>query len=138
MLKKKKKGLCPARGKTDSLMAGLNCGYPSLTAFPILRDVCDVFLAIGDKWAKHAVRELNKASIISGESGAAGLGGLMALIFWARTLWSRTGSGRSGSGSSENGSEGVVNFNESSVVLIISTEGDTDSEIYRKILQENH
>jgi diaminopropionate ammonia-lyase len=43
-------------GKTESLMAGLNCGVPSTAAFPILRDLTDVFVSVSDDYARKAVR----------------------------------------------------------------------------------
>ena len=33
-------------------MSGLNCGLPSTTAWPVLRDLADGFVAFGDQYAK--------------------------------------------------------------------------------------
>ena len=34
-------GLLFCKGATDSIMSGLNCGLPSTTAWPVLRDLAD-------------------------------------------------------------------------------------------------
>ncbi|HET8946654.1 MAG TPA: diaminopropionate ammonia-lyase [Candidatus Polarisedimenticolia bacterium] len=70
-------------GRQDSIMAGLNCGLPSLAAWPTLRRGIDLFLSIEDRYAAEAVRLLwtgdQQAFIEAGESGAAGVAGLLAL-----------------------------------------------------------
>jgi len=67
-----------------SIMAGLNCGTPSLVAWPIIKQGMDVFMSISDSYSEEAVRTFyypkdTDPRIISGESGAAGLAGLLAL-----------------------------------------------------------
>ncbi|MDQ3265855.1 MAG: diaminopropionate ammonia-lyase [Myxococcota bacterium] len=76
--------LCPTRGGQRTLMAGLNCGTPSLAAWPLLRQGVDLFVSIEDPAAVEAVRRLahpvgGDAEVQSGASGAAGLGALLAL-----------------------------------------------------------
>ena len=61
-------------------MSGLNCGIPSLLAWPIVRDSADVFLAIEDSWALEAMRAYHRHGVVAGESGAAALAGLLALL----------------------------------------------------------
>jgi diaminopropionate ammonia-lyase len=68
-----------SRGAQDSIMAGLNCSEVSLTAWPSIRRGVDAFLAIEDRLAIDAMSLLRGAGINSGESGAAGLAGLLAL-----------------------------------------------------------
>ena len=41
-------------------MSGLNCGLPSTTAWPVLRDMADGYVAFGDAYARDAVRALAK------------------------------------------------------------------------------
>jgi diaminopropionate ammonia-lyase len=94
-----------AKGKQNSIMAGLNCGTPSLVAWPLLREALDGFVAVDDAYAEDAMRQL-APKVVSGESGAAGLAGLLALPKEA----------------------------QGQDVLLISTEGDTDPESYRRIL----
>jgi diaminopropionate ammonia-lyase len=68
-----------------TIMAGLNCGYPSISAFATLRSSVDAFIAIPDQWTERAMRALatprgTDPPIVAGESGAAGVAGLMALV----------------------------------------------------------
>jgi len=105
-----------------SIMAGLNCGVPSLAAWPILKDAVHVFIAIEDRFAEEAMRELYFAEgedepIISGESGASGLAGLMALC-------------------KEDAFKPIrdrMKLSDCSV-LVINTEGDTDPENFKQII----
>lgn len=76
----------PARatGSVDSVMAGLACGETSPLAWRFLRDSVDVFMTIEDGDAVQAMRLLAAGGprdqpIVAGESGAAGLAGLVAL-----------------------------------------------------------
>lgn len=66
-------------GPHTSVMAGLNAGIPSLTALPILLAGMDAFCAISDEAAWHAVRTLARYGIPAGETGAAGLAGLLSV-----------------------------------------------------------
>ncbi len=71
-------------GNLKTIMAGLNCGTPSPIAFEIIRSSVHLFVAIGDEWAKHAMRKFycpsgDDTQIESGESGAAGLAAMLAM-----------------------------------------------------------
>jgi diaminopropionate ammonia-lyase len=66
-------------GADASIMAGLNCGAPSSAAWPAMRDGIDAFVAVEDEQARAAMRLLAGAGVVSGESGAAGLAGLLEL-----------------------------------------------------------
>ena len=108
-------------GALDTIMAGLACGEPSMLAWKILDRGADAFLAIEDEWAMQAMRRLaapaaGDASVVAGESGAAGLAGLLALGA-SSALFNQAG------------------LNGSSRVLIFNTEGATDPELYRSIVQ---
>jgi diaminopropionate ammonia-lyase len=59
-------------------MAGLNCGETSAAALPILLGAVDVAIAIDDCWLESATRLLADEGLVVGESGAAGLAGLLA------------------------------------------------------------
>lgn len=107
-----------AKGKQNSIMAGLNCGTPSLLAWPAIRAAVDFFLAVDDSWAEDAMRRLAKASVVSGESGAAGLAGLLALALDPALAQERA----------------ALPLGKESTVLLISTEGDTDPVNYRRIV----
>jgi diaminopropionate ammonia-lyase len=65
-----------ASGSQNSIMHGLNCGEVSLTAWPEIRRGADLFLGIEDEFATEAMELL--APMDSGESGAAGVAGLIA------------------------------------------------------------
>mgnify|MGYP001766014063 CR=1 FL=1 len=97
----------PAEGRT--CMAGLNCGTPSDIAFGSNLHGYDVFVTVDDMWAEEAVRLLHADGIDAGESGAAGLAGLLA---------ERVGLG----------------LGPDDVVLVFLTEGPTDPENFRRII----
>lgn len=97
-------------GKTDSIMSGLNCGMPSTTAWPIIRDIANLYITIGDRWAKKAMRKMRDENIVSGEAGAAGVAAILA----KSSL-----------------------FDENSIVLTINTESDTDPDDYKKIIESS-
>jgi diaminopropionate ammonia-lyase len=69
---------------TQTMMAGLRCAEPSPAAWPAIRDGIDAFVAIPDSIAAHAMAALASGThgdpaILSGPSGACGVGALMAL-----------------------------------------------------------
>lgn len=68
-----------SKGAQNSIMAGLNCVEVSLTAWPSIRRGVDMFAAIEDQLTIEAMSLLRESGIDSGESGAAGLAGLLAL-----------------------------------------------------------
>lgn len=107
--------LTPVPGPHDSVMAGLNCGLPSLIAWPLLQAGLDSVLAIDDAYACQGVRELAALGITAGETGAAGIGGLLAIAAHPNLLQ------QAGIGSQ-------------SRVLVISTEGATDPAARTRLL----
>jgi diaminopropionate ammonia-lyase len=66
-----------AKGTQNSIMQGLNCGEVSHSAWPVVRRGVDLFVAIEDALARNAMALLEP--IDSGESGAAGLAGAIAV-----------------------------------------------------------
>ncbi|QIZ38628.1 diaminopropionate ammonia-lyase [Saccharopolyspora sp. ASAGF58] len=64
-------------GPQRSIMAGLNCGTPSMIAWPDVSRGFDAFVTVTDSAAEEAVRLLYADGVFSGESGAAGLAGLL-------------------------------------------------------------
>lgn len=71
------------RGTVDSVMAGLACGETSPLAWRILQPAVDVFMTVDDATAEQAMRTLadgdaDDVPVLAGESGAAGLAGLVA------------------------------------------------------------
>jgi diaminopropionate ammonia-lyase len=107
-------------GPHDSIMAGLNCGRPSLVAWPTLISSIDVLVAVEDEPAREAMRLAARTGIVSGETGAAGLGGLLQLL-------------HSGEGGE---ARRLLGVNEDTRVLVFNSEGATDPYAYRKIVAE--
>ncbi|EMI4517109.1 diaminopropionate ammonia-lyase [Vibrio parahaemolyticus] len=106
-------------GDLSSIMAGLACGEPNPLTWPILRDCSRYFIAVEDNVAATGMRMYGNPlagdqAITSGESGAITLGTLNEIV-------------------KHNGNVGL---NEDSVVLLFSTEGDTNPERYRHIVWE--
>jgi diaminopropionate ammonia-lyase len=50
-------------GPHDSIMAGLNCGRPSIVAWPIVSAGIDAFIAVPDERAREAMRALARAAL---------------------------------------------------------------------------
>src|SRR5690606_21063205 len=107
-------------GPHRSIMAGLNCGMPSLIAWPVMRDGIVAFVAVGDKRATQAMRALAADGLVSGETGASGAAGLIELF--------NNETGRSAFES--------LGLSQASRVLLLSTEGATDPEFYRSVVGE--
>jgi diaminopropionate ammonia-lyase len=107
-------------GPHRSIMAGLNCGLPSEVAWPLVSQGIDLFLAIEDDRSRQAMRALARGSvgITAGETGAAGVGGLIELLSGEQAELFRS----------------LLRIGETSKVLGICTEGATDPASYRAIL----
>jgi diaminopropionate ammonia-lyase len=87
-----------------TVMAGLNCGTPSSLAWPVVQGGLDAAVAVSDSDANQAMRDLEKVGVSSGPCGAASLAGVrLALSSAERRV--------------------ALGINESSVVVLISTEG---------------
>lgn len=67
-------------GPHDSIMAGLNCGNVSPVAWPRVSAGAELFVAVEDHDAVQAMRDLARAGVVAGETGAAGLAGLRAVL----------------------------------------------------------
>lgn len=112
-------------GFMPTIMAGLACGEPSTVAWELLRDYADMYITCSDFVSAKAMRMLGNPlpgdpQIISGESGAVGLG-VLSLLRKQENLIEAAAQ---------------LQLNEDSRILIISTEGDTDPEAYRQIVWE--
>ncbi|HEY3985793.1 diaminopropionate ammonia-lyase [Cedecea sp.] len=112
-------------GTMETIMAGLACGEPNPLGWEILRNCASQFVSCEDRVAALGMRvsgnPLGKdPRIISGESGAVGLGLLAAIHFHPQreALMQK------------------LKLNCDSVVLVISTEGDTDVKHYREVVWE--
>ena len=112
-----------ASGSVDSVMAGLACGEASPLAWRFLESGADLFMTVEDEDAVQAMQLLAQGNatdppIVSGESGAAGLAGLMHLM-------------RDPALSNQAG------LSRDSNVLLLNTEGATAPAIYRDLVGES-
>ncbi len=110
-------------GSLDTVMAGLSCGEPSLIAWPLLAVGTHYFMRLDDNAALDTMRRLaagesGDTPVVGGESGVAGLAGLVALCD------DREASRR-------------LHLDEHARVLVFGTEGDTDAELYTRIVGES-
>jgi diaminopropionate ammonia-lyase len=118
------------QGSLETIMAGLACGTPSVTAWHLLRDFADVFICCEDEVARRGMRLLawphgNDPAIVSGESGAVTTGLLACLL---------------GECMRKEHYEAVtaLSLGPRARVLLISTEGATDPESYARIVRSDH
>jgi len=110
-------------GEMNTIMAGLACGEPSPVSWDILRNKSDYFTVIDDVHAAGAMRVLGApldgdSRVVSGESGASGMGFLFELLSNDELADLRSDAG----------------VGKDSHFLLFSTEGDTDPESYREIV----
>jgi diaminopropionate ammonia-lyase len=64
----------------ETIMAGLNCGTPSMLAWPYLRDGLDAAVAVADTDSATAARDLAGYGIPAGPCGGAALAGARAAL----------------------------------------------------------
>lgn len=110
-------------GDLPTIMAGLACGEPNILGWDILRNHADAFLACPDWVSARGMRVLaaplkGDPAVISGESGAVGMGVVEALM----------------TDPAYGELKAALGLDRSSRVLLFSTEGDTDPENYRRIV----
>lgn len=105
------------------MMSGLACGECNPFSFEIIQNHAFGFLSCEDEISAYGVRVLSSPlgedrRIVSGESGAVGLGALMSLCLDDQYASIKK----------------ELHINEKSCILCISTEGDTDPQCYRDIV----
>lgn len=110
-------------GEMTTIMAGLACGEPNTISWEVLLDYSDGYLSCPDYVAARGMRILaaplkGDPEIISGESGAVGIG--VISLFMERDEYKHI--------------REELSLDEDSIILIISTEGDTDPKKYREIV----
>ena len=113
----------PAVDTGETIMAGLNCGEPCTVTWPVLRDFCSWYVKCPDYIAANGMRILGAPvagdpQVISGESGAV-TAGLLAEICEQNDCTEL---------------RKMMGLDENSVVLLFSTEGDTDPESWERIV----
>ena len=110
-------------GDLATIMAGLACGEPNIISWDILRNHVTAFVSCPDWVSARGMRMLGRPvkgdpAVISGESGAVGMGLISALMEGDRYKDLRE----------------AIGLDRFSQVLMFSTEGDTDPENYRSIV----
>ncbi|MBT9457224.1 MAG: diaminopropionate ammonia-lyase [Burkholderiaceae bacterium] len=108
-----------ASGSVDSVMAGLACGETSPLAWRFLQPAVDFFMTVSDAQAEQAMRllatgEHGDMPVLAGESGVAGLAGLLAVM-----------------ASPEQARQ--LGLDAQSRVLLINTEGATAPGVYQAL-----
>jgi len=110
-------------GDMPTIMAGLACGEPNTISWEVLKDYSDGYFSCPDYVAARGMRILasplkGDPQIVSGESGAVGIGVISLLM--ERDEYQNL--------------REQLRLNKNSVVLLISTEGDTDPKKYKDIV----
>ena len=110
-------------GDMPTIMAGLACGEANTISWDILRNHASAFVACPDWVSAKGMRTLaapvgEDPKVVSGESGAVGAGLLAAMC--EREEYFKL--------------KQALGIDEHSVVLMFSTEGDTDPENYQQIV----
>ena len=96
-------------------MACLSAGEVSFLAWDILSRSADTFMILNDETIAPSMRRLAKLGIVSGQSGAATLAGLAIICKNPVARMS-------------------LDIEHDSRILLLSTKGPTDPEIYKKIV----
>ena len=108
------------QGDIETIMAGLSCGEPSELAWTLLARGASGFMAVDDDAVREAMRVAaegrgNDPAVVSGESAASVIAALMRAH-------------------DDTGLRDELGLNRQSRVLLFGTEGDTDPEIYARIV----
>ena len=110
-------------GEMNTIMAGLACGEPNTIGWEILRNLSDMAISCPDWVSAYGMRVLGNPlgsdeRVISGESGALPAGIASLIMTSDKLLPIRK----------------ALCIDETSRILVFSTEGDTDPEKYRSIV----
>jgi diaminopropionate ammonia-lyase len=119
----KENRLVAVGGKLCTIMAGLACGEANTIAWSILKNHAGCFVSVPDWLSAKGMRTLGAPlpgddRVISGESGAVPVGLVVALMESSEYQELRD----------------AIGLNKDSVVLVFSTEGDTDPVRYQSIV----
>ncbi len=101
-------------GPLDTIMAGLACGEPSLLAWQELERAATAYMVIPDSAAVAGMGTLATCGVVSGESGAAGLGALLLAA-------------------ADPDMRAALRLESTSRVLLFSCEGATDPALYARL-----
>lgn len=108
-------------GNPKTIMAGLNCGEPNTATLPMFQSYVTGVIKCRDDFARQGMITLARPNgtdqqVVSGECGAVGIG--LLLYLQENQLHKE-----------------MLGLNADSVVLLFSTEGDTNLESYRQIVR---
>jgi diaminopropionate ammonia-lyase len=103
-----------------TVMSMLECYEPSMVAWRVLSRIADAFVTVSDDLAIETMNLLARPvdgdpAIVSGESGGAGLAGLLKMT---RNVDLRE----------------ALGIDQSSIIYVINTEGATDPEMYEQLV----
>ena len=106
----------------ESLMGGMSCGEPSLVPWQILKKSVNNCISLPDDDIGKTMKLCANASfgddnIIAGENSAPGIISLIASC-------------------NDENIKNKLNLNSNSNILLVGCEGDTDQEMYKKLLKE--
>jgi len=106
----------------ESLMGGMSCGEPSLVPWQILKRSVNNCISLPDDDIGKTMKLCASASfgddnIIAGENSAPGIISLIASC-------------------NDENIKSKLNLNSNSNILLVGCEGDTDQEMYKKLLKE--
>lgn len=109
-------------GFMPTIMAGLACGEPCSLSWEILKDYADYFISCTDDITVEGMRVLahpmgNDHKVVSGESGAVGIGLVKTILEQEEYKDVRR----------------KLKIDKESEILFINTEGDTDPVNYRRL-----
>ena len=104
----------------ESIMGGMSCGEVSLVPWQILKKSVNYCVTVSDNYISKTIKylancELSYEKIIGGECSTPGIISLIGLCNDAKI-------------------RKKINLNEDSNVLLFGCEGDTDEELYQKLL----
>ncbi|WP_421581347.1 diaminopropionate ammonia-lyase [Shinella sp. M31] len=107
----------------STIMAMLECYEPSLVAFRILERIADGFMTVDEDVAVEVMRRLanplpGDPAIVAGESGGAGLAGLLTVL-------------------EDTALAATLGIGPAARVLVINTEGATDTALYEQIVGQS-
>ena len=109
--------------KEETLMAGLSCGEVSNLAWEILKTSLTHCISISDDGVAPLMGLLAQGTSGPGiEAGECSTAGLAALLAATNDIEIAT----------------ELGLNENSIILLIGTEGATDPEIYKELVERSH
>ncbi|MGH1542738.1 MAG: diaminopropionate ammonia-lyase [Arenicella sp.] len=112
-------------GDLETVMAGLSCGEVSQLAWDILETGSDDFITLSESAVADTMKLLDQGvgddpEVEAGESAVAGLGALIIAC----------------DNNNQNDDRNKLGLDQNSKVLILGTEGATDPEVYKRLMEQ--